>query len=156
MLRIVHLLNQRVQPHRKIFVLLSKCPFLISLFSSLLFCYQIKPILLFHFTNYISRCSWKPKQKISVSLWNRCYFGIISTLIIVFPFFQVCQNDLIELEKRYWSLKSFSQSGKFDLQTFSSQISPPLPKQFCEGKQILIIKYSLLNITQNCPGILGN
>ena len=45
----------------------------------------------------------------------------------------VCQSDLIELEKRYWSLKSCSVSGKFDIGTFSSQVSPPLPGKFCEG-----------------------
>jgi len=44
-----------------------------------------------------------------------------------------CQNDLMELEKRYWSLKGFSQSGKFDMHTLTCQVCPPLPKKFCEG-----------------------
>ena len=46
----------------------------------------------------------------------------------------VQELDIIELEKRYWTLKSSSKSGKFDLETFIPLVSPPIPKCLCKGK----------------------
>ena len=48
--------------------------------------------------------------------------------------FLVEENDIIELEKRYWGLKSQSRSGKFDLDTFRGIVSPPIPKSIVESK----------------------
>ena len=36
----------------------------------------------------------------------------------------------MDVEKTYWALKG---SGKFDLETFQQQISPPLPKELIPG-----------------------
>ncbi|EDO39905.1 predicted protein [Nematostella vectensis] len=41
--------------------------------------------------------------------------------------------DIIELEKKYWFLKSASKSGKFDLETFTMLASPPIPSSACKG-----------------------
>ena len=42
----------------------------------------------------------------------------------------VTQKDVMDLEKTYWGLKG---SGKFDLETFESYASPPVPTELCEG-----------------------
>lgn len=44
------------------------------------------------------------------------------------------EDDFVELEKRYWHLKSQSQSGRFDLETLKPVLSPPVPADICEGK----------------------
>ncbi|XP_014674736.1 PREDICTED: ubiquitin carboxyl-terminal hydrolase 32-like [Priapulus caudatus] len=41
--------------------------------------------------------------------------------------------DIIELEKRYWLLKGNSKTGKFDLDTFTPLVSPPVPSSVCKG-----------------------
>ncbi|KAM7433841.1 Transcription elongation factorSPT6 [Porites harrisoni] len=41
--------------------------------------------------------------------------------------------DVMELEKRYWTLKSGTKTGKFDLETFTPLVSPPIPKCLCPG-----------------------
>ncbi|ESO97937.1 hypothetical protein LOTGIDRAFT_153048 [Lottia gigantea] len=43
------------------------------------------------------------------------------------------ETDISELEKRYWTLKAQSRSGRFDLETFRSFVIPPLPEKICEG-----------------------
>ncbi|XP_066297333.1 ubiquitin carboxyl-terminal hydrolase 32-like isoform X2 [Branchiostoma lanceolatum] len=43
------------------------------------------------------------------------------------------ETDIIELEKRYWQLKSQSKTGRFDLETFTILMVPPVPKELCEG-----------------------
>lgn len=43
------------------------------------------------------------------------------------------ETDIMELEKRYWTLKSATKTGKFDLETFTSLVSPPIPQCLCQG-----------------------
>ncbi|XP_006811225.1 ubiquitin carboxyl-terminal hydrolase 32-like [Saccoglossus kowalevskii] len=43
------------------------------------------------------------------------------------------EADIIELEKRYWQLKALSKTGRFDLETFIPMVSPPVPRNLCEG-----------------------
>ncbi|EEC09881.1 ubiquitin specific protease, putative [Ixodes scapularis] len=43
------------------------------------------------------------------------------------------ETDIIELEKRYWQLKTQSRTGKFDLETLGPLISPPVPAALCQG-----------------------
>ncbi|XP_033627039.1 ubiquitin carboxyl-terminal hydrolase 32-like isoform X1 [Asterias rubens] len=43
------------------------------------------------------------------------------------------ETDIIELEKKYWALQAQSKTGRFDLDTFMPLISPPMPKELCEG-----------------------
>ncbi|XP_064618756.1 ubiquitin carboxyl-terminal hydrolase 32-like [Lineus longissimus] len=43
------------------------------------------------------------------------------------------ETDIIELEKRYWTLKAQSKSGRFDTETFQPLISPPVPESLCCG-----------------------
>jgi len=45
----------------------------------------------------------------------------------------VDEADIIELEKQYWSLKGTSRSGRFDIETFTAVVSPPMPPQLCQG-----------------------
>ncbi|CAL1537349.1 unnamed protein product, partial [Lymnaea stagnalis] len=42
------------------------------------------------------------------------------------------EREIIELEKRYWTLKALSKSGRFDLELFKSQVHPPMPEKLCE------------------------
>jgi hypothetical protein len=44
------------------------------------------------------------------------------------------ETDIIELEKRYWTLKAQSKSGRFDKETFQPLISPPVPESLCNGE----------------------
>merc|ERR550532_2970924 len=43
------------------------------------------------------------------------------------------ETDIIELEKRYWQLKGQSKTGRFDLETFSHVVSPPVPEALCDA-----------------------
>lgn len=43
------------------------------------------------------------------------------------------ESDIIELEKQYWQLKSLSKTGRFDMETFVSIVSPPVPESLCPG-----------------------
>ena len=45
----------------------------------------------------------------------------------------VQETDVMELEKRYWTLKSGTKTGKFDLEVFTSLVSPPIPRCLCPG-----------------------
>jgi len=45
----------------------------------------------------------------------------------------VDEADVIELEKQYWSLKGTSKSGRFDIETFTAAVSPPMPQELCQG-----------------------
>ena len=51
----------------------------------------------------------------------------------MFQFVIVQELDVMELEKRYWTLKSGTKTGKFDLETFTSLVSPPIPQCLCPG-----------------------
>ncbi|BFZ19073.1 hypothetical protein BsWGS_22113 [Bradybaena similaris] len=43
------------------------------------------------------------------------------------------EREILELEKRYWTLKALSKTGRFDLELFKSQVCPPLPDKLCES-----------------------
>ncbi|GFR09430.1 ubiquitin carboxyl-terminal hydrolase 32 [Trichonephila clavata] len=43
------------------------------------------------------------------------------------------ETDIIDLEKRYWILKTQSRSGRLDLDTLRPLICPPIPVVLCEG-----------------------
>ncbi|KAL0267099.1 UNVERIFIED_CONTAM: hypothetical protein PYX00_009454 [Menopon gallinae] len=43
------------------------------------------------------------------------------------------EHEMIELEKRYWSLKNSSRSGKLDLETLTPLLHPVLPSSVCHG-----------------------
>ncbi|XP_022103734.1 ubiquitin carboxyl-terminal hydrolase 32-like isoform X2 [Acanthaster planci] len=43
------------------------------------------------------------------------------------------EAEIIELEKKYWALQAQSKTGRFDLDTFIPLISPPMPRELCEG-----------------------
>ncbi|CAN7937582.1 unnamed protein product [Ixodes hexagonus] len=43
------------------------------------------------------------------------------------------ETDIIELEKRYWQLKTQTRTGKFDIETLGPLISPPVPAALCQG-----------------------
>jgi len=43
------------------------------------------------------------------------------------------ERDIIELEKKYWSLKAQSKTGKFDQETFKSFVLPTIPDTLCAG-----------------------
>ena len=44
--------------------------------------------------------------------------------------FPVSMQDVMDLERKYWSLKS---SPRFDLELFTSLVCPPVPKELVEG-----------------------
>ncbi|KAG8195379.1 hypothetical protein JTE90_001395 [Oedothorax gibbosus] len=43
------------------------------------------------------------------------------------------ETDIIDLEKRYWILKTQSRSGRLDLDTLKPLVCPPIPLVLCEG-----------------------
>lgn len=43
------------------------------------------------------------------------------------------EEDIIELEKRYWQLQSYSRTGKMDPSTLLPLVSPPLPDSIFQG-----------------------
>ena len=49
----------------------------------------------------------------------------------------VDEADIIELEKQYWSLKGTSKSGRFDVDTFTAVVSPPMPQELCHGQSLV-------------------
>ena len=51
----------------------------------------------------------------------------------------VDEADIIELEKQYWSLKGTSKSGRFDVETLTAVVSPPMPQQLCEGLGLICL-----------------
>lgn len=59
----------------------------------------------------------------------------------VFYILPVSEQDVVELEKRYWAIKALSKTGRFDLTTFTLHVSPPLPGTLCQG--MLKICFSL-------------
>jgi len=51
----------------------------------------------------------------------------------------VDESDISELEKQYWSLKGISKSGRFDIETFSAAVSPPMPPELCQGPLLVYL-----------------
>ena len=64
---------------------------------------------------------------------NRILFSIV-----------VQELDIIELEKRYWYLKSGTKTGKFDLETFMPLVSSCVSETLAKG--MLCIVYVNVNI----------
>jgi len=63
----------------------------------------------------------------------------------------VDEADIIELEKQYWSLKGTSKSGRFDLETLTAVVSPPMPQELCHGLSLLnYCTLSLLTVCVHC------
>ena len=54
----------------------------------------------------------------------------------------------MELEKRYWTLKSGTRTGKFDLETFTPLVSLPIPQCLCPG-MILHKGYFFFHLCHN-------
>ena len=86
-------------------------------------------------------------------------------MIFIYFIFLVDEKKVIELEKRYWQIKSFSKTGKYDLELFKSFTSPPLPEMFVESKfsdctvlcyYSLIVILILLFFLFNVPYILSS
>ena len=48
----------------------------------------------------------------------------------------VDEQDVIELERRYWVLRSAVL--KFDLNVFTSIVSPPVPATLCSGEPTVL------------------
>ena len=47
-----------------------------------------------------------------------------------FPF-PVSVQDVMDLERKYWSLKT---TPRFDLELFTSLVCPPVPEELVEGR----------------------
>jgi ubiquitin carboxyl-terminal hydrolase 6/32 len=47
--------------------------------------------------------------------------------------FTVEEEDIIELEKRYWQLQSCSGTGKLDVNTLLPLVCPPVPESIIQG-----------------------
>ncbi|KAL8573322.1 hypothetical protein ACOMHN_032784 [Nucella lapillus] len=43
------------------------------------------------------------------------------------------EHDIIELEKRYWTIKALSKTGCLDLDLFRQCVCPPLPESLCDA-----------------------
>lgn len=84
----------------------------------------------------VTHCKFK--QTLSpLSAWNLYICTWICTELIFLNYYLVEETDISELEKRYWTLKSQSKSGKFDLDTFKAMVCPPVPEAICESKCIV-------------------
>ena len=46
--------------------------------------------------------------------------------------------DIIELEKRYWYLKSGTKTGKFDMETFIPLIASCVPESLSKGTVLYV------------------
>ena len=62
------------------------------------------------------------------------YHCVICIYIFSLCFFSVEENDIIELEKRYWTIKAMSRTGCLDLELFRQYVCPPLPETLCDGE----------------------
>ena len=57
--------------------------------------------------------------------------GVESHVCVRVPIpFPVSVQDVMDLERKYWCLKS---SPRFDLELFTSLVCPPVPKELVEG-----------------------
>lgn len=77
---------------------------------------------------------WLLEEQLSnngITITNACYTESFYSSLANLT--KLSEEDIIELEKHYWSLKSSSTSGKFDLATFIHHVSPPLPERFASG-----------------------
>ena len=54
------------------------------------------------------------------------------------------EQDVIELERRYWALRS--AVPKFDLNLFTTIVSPPIPSTLCSGEPTVFEKFLRVKI----------
>ena len=59
------------------------------------------------------------------------------------------ENDIIDLEKDFWLLKSQSKTGRFDVQAFKSTVCPPLPESLAEGNVFSCIMVRKVSVTSD-------
>ena len=52
--------------------------------------------------------------------------------------------DIIELEKRYWYLKSGTKTGKFDLETFMPLVSSCVSETLAKGMLFMVLILTIL------------
>ena len=66
----------------------------------------------------------------------------------LFCIFSVEENDIIELEKRYWTIKALSRTGCLDLELFRQCVCPPLPETLCDGEhsETVNVKVNMLKL----------
>ncbi|XP_047141245.1 ubiquitin carboxyl-terminal hydrolase 32 isoform X2 [Hydra vulgaris] len=71
------------------------------------------------------------------------------------------ESDIVEIEKRYWQMKSCSKSGYFDFDTFKLFVSPPFPDLHCQSffnyfdlnnDQVIDLKEMICGISTLCRG----
>ena len=60
------------------------------------------------------------------------------------------EPDIIELETRYWQLKSQSKTGRFDMETFQAAVCPPVPRTLAQGTFYQKKCYSLILVPALC------
>ena len=73
-----------------------------------------------------------------ISFQLKCMYVLLLYLLLFIP---VSEQDVIELERRYWTLRT--AVPKFDLALFTSIVSPPIPAALCSGEHIIAI-YGLI------------
>ena len=65
------------------------------------------------------------------------------------------EQEIIDLEKKYWQLKSLSSNGKFDIQLFLSFTSAPITLSSLEDDSKFTIAHGLFSaFDENCDGHL--
>lgn len=86
---------------------------------------------LLHRQDAMSLTRWLLSEKSSVTLSNELETPTFYQTLAGVTHLQ--ETDIIDLEKRYWVLKTQSRTGRLDLETLVPLISPPLPVLLCEG-----------------------
>lgn len=65
------------------------------------------------------------------------------------------EQEIIDLEKKYWQLKSLSSNGKFDIQLFLSFTASPITMSSVEDDSKFTIAHGLFSaFDENCDGHL--
>jgi hypothetical protein len=75
----------------------------------------------------------------SLTARKLCVWGHYCTFFIV-----VQELDIIELEKRYWYLKSGTKTGKFDLETFMPLVSSCVSETLAKGMLFMVLILTIL------------
>ena len=74
-----------------------------------------------------------------VNHFNGCTHTISATCATLTPFSVVSKKDVWDLERRFYLLKSKSESSKFDLKFFNHITSPPLPLRVSTGNVVIVV-----------------
>ncbi|XP_042906047.1 ubiquitin carboxyl-terminal hydrolase 32 isoform X2 [Parasteatoda tepidariorum] len=86
---------------------------------------------LLHRRDATSLTNWLLVEKDTVTLSNELETPTFYQTLAGVTHLQ--ESDIIDLEKRYWLLKTQSRSGRLDLETLRPLICPPVPLVLCEG-----------------------